>query len=174
MHFCEFIGWDVVRHVRIGKFKSWPKIAVCRCWIYMFLFWKGSWTECPELSPKNRGCVRGLTVPNGTFGLPVPNSRALKSQNIRLIQKPLHNDLEKLLLKFLVLFCPTFLSITNSSFFVLCDLVKADPNWLKLTQFDKNWLRLTKIHYNWLRLTEIWLTLPKEWGKIRLKLTNND
>ena len=48
----RFIGWDVVRHVRIGKFKSWPKIAVCSIGSTFFGFEKGFGSNAPSSPPR--------------------------------------------------------------------------------------------------------------------------
>ena len=62
----RFIGWDVVRHVRIGKLQ----FVVLD--LHFFGFEKGPGPNAPSSPPRI-----GLTVPNGTFRLPVPNIPAV-------------------------------------------------------------------------------------------------
>ena len=61
--------------------------------------------------------------------------------------------------RYWVLLCPTFLSVRSSCDFVLYDLLKADWNWLSLT--ESNWNSQILTRTDW-KKGENWLNSPGE------------
>ena len=92
--------------------------------LQFFGFEKGAGPNAPS-SPQESWFLLRIDSAKRHFRAPGAQqpSSALKSQNILLTQKPLHNHVETLLLMFLVLFCAKLVS-KKSWVFVLCDLVK--------------------------------------------------
>ena len=136
--------------------------------LQFFDFEKGLGPKCPKLSPQNRGFCWGLTlfltVPNGTFGLPVPNSPAVpwSLKTYDWIRNHYIFVMKSIIKVFGVVLRHLPVSKNCQGFCLVWPLLKLT----KLTKLDSNWLKLTTIDYNCLKLTAIWLKLPKAWGKI--------